>query len=71
MYIIIEIQANSENAAIIANSYTDEILANSDFYNKCASAVLSNVPIHTIKMCNETGADIPGMCKTFFHGIQT
>ena len=67
MYIISEIQTTGETTAVLTTTYKDKTSADSNFYSKCASAVLSKVPIHTVKMYNEMGVDIPEMTKTFIH----
>lgn len=67
MFIIDEIQTNTTSCAVLTTTYAEYKEAESAFYSKCANACISAVPVHTIKMFNESGADLPGMVKVFVH----
>lgn len=67
MFIIDEIQTNDASCVVLTTTYAEFKDAESAFYTKCAHACVSAVPVHTVKMFNESGADIPGMVKVFTH----
>ena len=71
MYIIQEIQTTNGTAAFLPpEQYNDRASAESAFYLKCGSAVISAVPIHTVMTYTEEGFEIPELTKCFKHGFQ-
>jgi len=70
-YIIQEIQTtNGQPAFLPAESYQDRQSAESAFYLKCGSAVISSVPVHTVMTYTEEGFPIPELTKCFKHEEQ-
>lgn len=68
-YIIQEIQTTNGNPAFLPQeSYADRPSAESAFYLKCGSAVISDVPVHTVMTYTEEGFPIPELTKCFKHG---
>ena len=67
-YIIQEIQTtNGIPAFLPAESYQDRQSAESAFYLKCGSAVISAVPVHTVMTYTEEGFAIEELTKCFKH----
>lgn len=69
MFIIQEIQTDEYGvvAFLPAEQKTTREAAESTFYYKCGSAVVSSVPIHTIITYTEEGFTIPELTKCFKH----
>ena len=67
-FIVQEIQTtNGSSALITPEVYQTRAQAESAFYLKCGSAVISQVPIHTIMVYTEEGFPIPELTKCFKH----
>ena len=67
-FIIQEIQTtNGQPAFLPAEAYQDRASAESAFYLKCGSAVISAVPVHTVMTYTEEGFAIPELTKCFKH----
>ena len=67
-YIIQEIQTTDGQPAFLpAEAYQDRASAESAFYLKCGSAVISTVPVHTVMTYTEEGFAIPELTKCFKH----
>lgn len=67
-YIIQEIQTtNGVPAFLPQEAYPDRAAAESAFYLKCGSAVISSVPVHTVMTYTEKGFAIPELTKCFEH----
>ena len=70
-YIIQEIQTTDGQPAFLPQeSYQDRQAAESAFYLKCGSAVISTVPVHTVMTYTEEGFCIPELTKCFKHEEQ-
>ena len=70
-YIIQEIQTNNGTPAFLPQeAYTDRQSAESAFYLKCGSAVISTVEVHTVMTYTEEGFPIPELTKCFKHEPQ-
>ena len=68
-YIIQEIQTtNGQPAFLPQEAYQTRPEAESAFYLKCGSAVISAVPVHTVMTYTEEGFQIPELTKCFKHG---
>ena len=68
MYILQEIQTTNGTTALLTpvqRSTRPEI--ESVFYTTCGSAVISNVPVHTVMVYTEEGFPIPELTKCFKH----
>ena len=68
MYILQEIQTGNGTTSLltpIQRSTRAEI--ESAFYTTCGSAVISNVPVHTVMVYTEEGFPIPELTKCFKH----
>lgn len=68
-YIVQEIQTTG-NTTVLATpeTYSTRQAAESAFYLKCGSAVISSVPKHTIMVYTEEGFVIEELVKCFDHG---
>ena len=67
-YIVQEIQTNSGVTALLpAEVHPTRGAAESAFYLKCGSAVLSDVEKHTVLVYTEEGFPIGELCKCFVH----
>ena len=67
-YIIQEIQTTDGVPAFLPQeAYQDRASAESAFYLKCGSAVVSAVPVHTVMTYTEEGFPIPELTKCFKH----
>lgn len=67
-YIIQEIQTtNGQPAFLPPEAYQDRKSAESAFYLKCGSAVISTVPVHTVMCYTEEGFCIEELTKCFKH----
>jgi len=67
-FIIQEIQTTDGTPAFLPQeSYQTRELAESAFYLKCGSAVISSVPVHTVMTYTEEGFCIPELTKCFKH----
>ena len=70
-YVIQEIQTtNGVPAFLPQEAYHDRASAESAFYLKCGSAVISAVPVHTVMTYTEKGFPIPELTKCFEHGAE-
>lgn len=66
MYIIIEMQTNGSQTALLpAETRLDRLQADSVYYQKLAAAAISTVPIHSVVMLDEHGNRIDG--QTYEH----
>jgi len=69
-YIIQEIQTTGGVPAFLPQeAYQTREAAESAFYLKCGSAVISAVPVHTVMMYTEEGFAIPELTKCFKHEV--
>lgn len=70
-YIIQEIQTTAGQPAFLPQeAYQTRAEAESAFYLKCGSAVISTVPVHTVMTYTEEGFGIPELTKCFKHEVQ-
>ena len=69
-FIVQEIQTtNGQPAFLPQEAYQTRAEAESAFYLKCGSAVISSVPVHTVMCYTEEGFAIPELTKCFKHVI--
>lgn len=67
-FIVQEIQTTNGTPAFLPQeAYATREQAESAFYLKCGSAVISAVPVHTIMTYTEEGFAIPELTKCFKH----
>lgn len=69
MFIINEFQTSGNTTAIVTpakDASWDN--AQSVFHNRCASAAISQVPIHTVNIMDERGVVYEN--KVFLHGVE-
>lgn len=67
-FIVQEIQTtNGVPAFLPQEAYQTRKEAESAFYLKCGSAVISTVPVHTVMTYTEMGFAIPELTKCFEH----
>ena len=70
MYITLEMQtANGTTSFLPAEQKETRAEAESVFYLKCGSAVISSVPVHTVMTFTDEGFLIPELTKCFKHGV--
>ena len=70
-FIVQEIQTtNGQPAFLPQEAYQTRAEAESAFYLKCGSAVISAVPVHTVMTYTEEGYAIPELTKCFKHEAQ-
>ena len=55
IYIVMEVQGNSENAATLISNYSNRNEADSKFHQILSAAAVSNVPIHSAVLLTDTG----------------
>lgn len=68
MYILQEIQTSNGTTALLpAVQRATRAEIESAFYLACGSAVVSNVPVHTVMVYTEEGFPIPELTKCFKH----
>ncbi len=68
-FIVQEIQTTGSTSALTTPEvYSTRQAAESAFYLKCGSAVISSVPKHTIMVYTEEGFVIEELVKCFEHG---
>ena len=68
MFIVTEFQVNAEgNLGNITTTYTDQLQAESKFYDILHSAAISSVPIHTAMVLTSEGEVL--MSKCYQHTI--
>ena len=63
MYIVIELQKNSED--VVSNIVTDHATiaeAESHYYSILASAAISNIPVHSAVIVSEEGFPVKHQC---------
>ena len=68
MYIVLEIQKNLDGTgAIVAPipTFNDKLEAESCFHSKLASAAISQVPVHTVRVEDDDGNTI--RTETYIH----
>ena len=71
-YIVQEIQTTNGTPAFLPQeAYQTRQEAESAFYLKCGSAVISAVPVHTVMTYTEEGFAIPELTKCFKHDAVT
>lgn len=67
-YIVVELQTNSEGqTANIVTAYDNLPQAENKFFMVCASATLSNVPVHSVAILDQTGMVVAN--RSFSHPI--
>lgn len=68
-YLVIEIQtqANGTAAVLPIESYANRAEALSAYYAKCALAVISSVPVHTVEVITNRGFVVA--CECFEHPV--
>ena len=66
-YLVIEIQTAGDGTATVLpiSTYLSKAEAMSAYYSKCALAVISNVPVHTVQV--ETNRGFAVACECFEH----
>ena len=70
-FIVQEIQTtNGQPAFLPQEAYSTREAAESAFYLKCGSAVISTVPVHTVMVYTEEGFAIEELTKCFKHEVQ-
>lgn len=69
MFILQEIQTNAQGASALVTPVQRQTRPEieSVFYQTCAAAVISSVPIHTVIVYNEFGELLTDLCKFFLH----
>ena len=70
MFIVIEIQKDLEgHGAIVAPipTFTDQLEAESCWHSKLASAAISTVPVHTVRVEDDDGNTI--RTDTYIHSV--
>ena len=56
MYILIEMQTNNGQTALVQpRSYTDRLRAESAYYNALSAAAVSSIQVHTVVLLDEHG----------------
>ena len=71
-FIVQEIQTNGDTTAFLpAEAYQTRAAAESAFYLKCGSAVISSVEKHTVMVYTEEGFPITELTKCFKHTAST
>ena len=67
-YIVVELQTNAEGqTGNIVTAYDNLPQAESKFFTICAAAALSNVPMHSVVILDQTGMAIAN--RSFLHPI--
>ena len=66
-YIVLEIQATTDNTSVLHNVYADRETAENKYHTILAFASTSSVPKHSAVMLNERGVWIKG--ETYTHPI--
>lgn len=61
-YLVIELQTNDGTTANIVTQYSTLTQAEQKFYTVCASAVASQVQIHSVIILDETGFVLKNEC---------
>lgn len=70
MYILQEIQTTGSTTTLLpAVQRATRAEIESTFYLTCGSAVISNVPIHTVIVYTDEGFPIPELTKCFKHEV--
>ena len=69
-YLVIEIQTQVDGTATVLPiaTYANKAEALSAYYSKCALAVISSVPIHTIEVITNRGFVVA--CECFEHTVE-
>lgn len=69
MFVLQEMQADGEDHVAFLPQVVRETRPEieSVFYQACASAVVSSVPVHTVMVYTEEGFLIPDLTKCFKH----
>lgn len=60
MYVIIELQKNTDGTVAVPPVHTASsfLEAKSTFFSLCATAAISQVPVHSVVLLNETGQEL-------------
>lgn len=60
MYVIIELQKNSDGTVAVSPAHTANTFleAKSTFFSLCATAAISQVPVHSVVLLSETGQEL-------------
>lgn len=68
-YLVIEIQTQADGTAAVLPiaTYANKAEALSAYYSKCALAVISSVPVHTVEVITNRGFVVA--CECFEHPV--
>ena len=71
IYIVLEIQSTGESAAVLTQSYADNLEeALAKFFTVCAAAAKSSVPIHTVEIIDDQGVIVKSP-EVFRHVVES
>lgn len=68
IYIVMEIQSNSETASTLVNSFTERNAAESKFHQILGAAAISNVQTHSAVLLTNTGKTLKS--ETYEHKVE-
>ena len=67
-YIVLELQTNGENTAVLTEHFTDFAMAQQRFFTILSFAVVSSVAIHSAVIMDETGFVLRN--ESFVHKVE-